>query len=226
MATDLDRDVRTDEEQRAIAERVRDRHRHHEARKHDREHEETDRHRIGIEHVRHPGRVVPRPPDDEQDEQRPPRSLPREVVEQQMRDLRDSEHEDEVVEQLEVRGVLLLVALAEESAHRAATLAIRPTGPAVQPPEHGLPASVLPRPDPEHRNVRLPLDNRCKTEDALRMEMKDGVEEQPEEIAADPRECRFELPPLDGHPFADAREKAQAVRRIVEQAERERASAP
>ena len=58
------------------------------------------------------------------------------------------------------------------------------------------------------------------------MGMQDGVEEQPEEIAADPRECRFELPPLDGSPFADAQEKARAVRRVVEQAERERASAP
>ena len=55
---------------------------------------------------------------------------------------------------------------------------------------------------------------------------QDGVEEQPEEIVADPRECRFELPPLDGSPFTDAREKTRAVRRVIEQAERERASAP
>ena len=55
---------------------------------------------------------------------------------------------------------------------------------------------------------------------------QDGVEEQPEEIAADPRECPFELPPLDGSPFTDAQEKARAVRRVIEQAERERASAP
>jgi hypothetical protein len=53
----------------------------------------------------------------------------------------------------------------------------------------------------------------------------DGVEEPREELAADPRECRFELPPLDGSPFADAQEKARAVLRVVEQAEHERASA-
>ena len=59
-----------------------------------------------------------------------------------------------------------------------------------------------------------------------RMGKQEGVEEQPEEIVADPRECRFELPPLDGSPFADAQEKERAVRRVIEQAERERASAP
>ena len=58
------------------------------------------------------------------------------------------------------------------------------------------------------------------------MGKQDGVEEQPEEIVADPRECRFELPPLDGSPFTDAQEKARAVRRVIEQAERERGSAP
>ena len=58
------------------------------------------------------------------------------------------------------------------------------------------------------------------------MGKQDGVEEQPEEIVADPRECRFELPPLDRSPFADAQEKARAVIRVVEQAERERASSP
>ena len=58
------------------------------------------------------------------------------------------------------------------------------------------------------------------------MGKQDGVEEQPEEIVADPRECRFELPPLDGSPFTDAQEKARAVRRVIEQAERERDAAP
>ena len=54
---------------------------------------------------------------------------------------------------------------------------------------------------------------------------QEGVDEEPE-IVADPRECRFELPPLDGSPFTDAHEKVRAVRRVIEQAERERASAP
>ena len=50
------------------------------------------------------------------------------------------------------------------------------------------------------------------------------AEEQADEIQADPRESPFELPPIDGQPFADDTEKAQAVRRVVEQAEWERAS--
>jgi hypothetical protein len=50
-------------------------------------------------------------------------------------------------------------------------------------------------------------------------------EEPHEEIAADPRESPFELPPLERTPFADADEKTMAVRRVIEQAERERAAA-
>jgi hypothetical protein len=46
-----------------------------------------------------------------------------------------------------------------------------------------------------------------------------------EEIEADPRESKFELPPIDHAPFADDAEKKLAVRRVVEQAERERAAA-
>ena len=56
------------------------------------------------------------------------------------------------------------------------------------------------------------------------MGMHDGVEEPAEEIEPDPRECRYELPPMVGRPFADAQARAQAVRRVIEQAERERAS--
>ena len=58
------------------------------------------------------------------------------------------------------------------------------------------------------------------------METKEGVGEPREELVADPRECQYELPPLDGSPFRNEREKARAVRRVVEQAERERASKP
>ncbi|WP_411277639.1 hypothetical protein [Gaiella sp.] len=46
-----------------------------------------------------------------------------------------------------------------------------------------------------------------------------------EELAADPRESVFELPPLERMPFADSVEKRLAVRRVIEQAERERAAA-
>jgi hypothetical protein len=45
-----------------------------------------------------------------------------------------------------------------------------------------------------------------------------------EESLVDPRECSFELPPLERTPYADAAEKARAVRRVVAQAERERAA--
>jgi hypothetical protein len=45
-----------------------------------------------------------------------------------------------------------------------------------------------------------------------------------EESIVDPRECPFELPPLERTPNADARENARAVRRVVAQAERERAA--
>ena len=46
-----------------------------------------------------------------------------------------------------------------------------------------------------------------------------------DEIVADPRESMFELPPVERAPFADAAEKKLAVRRVIEQAERERAAA-
>lgn len=46
-----------------------------------------------------------------------------------------------------------------------------------------------------------------------------------DEIEADPRESEFELPPIDHAPFADNAEKKLAVRRVIEQAEQERAAA-
>ena len=48
---------------------------------------------------------------------------------------------------------------------------------------------------------------------------------QREEIAADPRESKFELPPIEHAPHATEAEKSQALRRVIEQAERERAAA-
>ena len=57
------------------------------------------------------------------------------------------------------------------------------------------------------------------------MERRPQPEEPRAELEPDPRESPFELPPIDGQPFADDTEKAQAVRRVVEQAEWERASA-
>jgi hypothetical protein len=45
-----------------------------------------------------------------------------------------------------------------------------------------------------------------------------------DEIGPDPRESTFVLPPFDCGPLADDEEKARAVRRVIEQAERERSS--
>ena len=46
-----------------------------------------------------------------------------------------------------------------------------------------------------------------------------------EEIAVDPRESKFELPPIEHAPFSNNAEKSMAIRRVIEQAERERAAA-
>ena len=83
-----------------------------EAAEHDREQQQPHRHGVRVELVRHPRRVVPGPPGDEQRERGVPGAVPAEVVEQDVRDLRDREHEDEVVEELEVGGPLLLSRLA------------------------------------------------------------------------------------------------------------------
>ncbi|HEX2304611.1 MAG TPA: hypothetical protein VHH57_13370 [Gaiella sp.] len=40
----------------------------------------------------------------------------------------------------------------------------------------------------------------------------------------DPRDSPFELPPIEGLPFARDSEEAEAIRRVIEQADRERAS--
>ena len=77
-------------------------------REHDRHQQQAHDRRVGIELVRHPGRVVPRPPDHEQHERRLARALPAQVLEQKMRHLRDGEDEDEVVEELQRRRPLLL----------------------------------------------------------------------------------------------------------------------
>ena len=50
------------------------------------------------------------------------------------------------------------------------------------------------------------------------------TEGQSDEIEPDPRESAFVLPPLDGRPFADEQDKARAVLRVIEQAERERST--
>jgi hypothetical protein len=56
------------------------------------------------------------------------------------------------------------------------------------------------------------------------MERRPQPEELEAELEPDPRESPFELPPIDGAPFANENAKAEAICRIVEQAEHERAS--
>ncbi len=54
-----------------------------------------------------------------------------------------------------------------------------------------------------------------------------STDEQPGENAPDRylRESPFVLPPVEGAPFANSEERAQAIRRMLEQAERERGAA-
>src|SRR5437764_13386643 len=67
-----------------------------------------------IEPVSHPGGVDPGPPDDQQQEQRLQRAPQRQVMEQQVAELRHREHKHEIEEQLQPgRSLLLTSALAE-----------------------------------------------------------------------------------------------------------------
>ena len=45
------------------------------------------------------------------------------------------------------------------------------------------------------------------------------------ELRPGPRESVFELPPVEGRPFADEQAKLRAIRLMIEQARRERADA-
>jgi hypothetical protein len=63
--------------------------------------------RLAVEPVRHPRRVDPRPPHDEQQERRPPDLGDREVAEDHVRQLRDREDVDQVEEQLDRRDRLV-----------------------------------------------------------------------------------------------------------------------
>ena len=121
VAPDLNRDIRACEEEPVRAEGLRNRDRHEQAPEHQPDQEQPNGDRIGIELVRDPGGVVPRPPDDEQREQRLPCAAPTEIVEEQVGDLRDREDEHEIEEQLECCCPLPLagVSRALESAHAA-----------------------------------------------------------------------------------------------------------
>lgn len=49
-------------------------------------------------------------------------------------------------------------------------------------------------------------------------------EKRPAEAAPDPSESPFELPPIEGLPFGRDSEEARAIRRVIEQSDRERES--
>ena len=51
-----------------------------------------------------------------------------------------------------------------------------------------------------------------------------AIEQKPRDTEPDPDESPFELPPIEGLPFARDSEEAEAIRRVIEQADRERAS--
>ena len=128
MAADLDRHVGAGEQQRPLPPRGGDRDRHQQAAEHHPDHESAHGRGARVELVRRPGRVVPRPPDGEQDHRGLTGARPvqvREVViEQVMGDLRDREDEDEVVEELQRRGAGMAVGgrLAAEAGHRSRKL--------------------------------------------------------------------------------------------------------
>ena len=117
LAPDLNRDIGGGEEQRLVAERLGDRDRHQQAGEHERDQQKPDDDRAGIELVRGPcrgstttrRRAAPASPDP---------LLPRQVVQQQVRHLRDGEDEDEVVEELERGRALLDRSVATERGSR------------------------------------------------------------------------------------------------------------
>ncbi len=85
---------------------LRYRHRHEEADEHQGQKQQADRNGLRIQFVGGPGRVVPRPVHREEHYQGLQDAGPRQVLEQEVGDLRDREHEHEIVEELEGRGPL------------------------------------------------------------------------------------------------------------------------
>jgi hypothetical protein len=81
-------------------------HRHKEADEHQGQQQQTDRDGLRIQFVGGPGRVVPRPVHREKHYQGLQYTCPRQVLEQEVEDLGEREHEHEVVEELEDRGPL------------------------------------------------------------------------------------------------------------------------
>src|SRR5262249_33168555 len=74
---------------------------HDEAAEHQGKKHQPHGRRFGVEPVRHPRRVDPDPPDGEQQQERLQGSAERQMMQQEMRKLRDREYEHEVEEQLD-----------------------------------------------------------------------------------------------------------------------------
>ncbi len=95
------------EDDTVLAERFGDGQRGDEHRRHRNQHRPPDRALIGIDSVRQPRVSRPRPPERAEDQEAVREPAPRRIVRQHRRDLRESEDEDEVEEELE-RGDALL----------------------------------------------------------------------------------------------------------------------
>jgi hypothetical protein len=95
---------RDSEDDTVTAERVGDGERGDEHRRHSNQHRPPDRAHTGIDGVGQPGIGRPRPPKRGEDQQTMGEPAPGRVVPQHRRDLRETEHEDQIEEQLERRN--------------------------------------------------------------------------------------------------------------------------
>ena len=137
VAPDLQADV-GDHEQRAVrAERLGQRGGEQQARAHHAEQRDAHGGRVGVEPVDHPGRVDPRPPDHEQQERGASGSREVEVLDQDVRDLCDGEHVDQVEEELDERDRLLAVLARSQVARTVECVVGRHAGNLRRPPRGG-----------------------------------------------------------------------------------------
>ena len=104
---EADDEVRDAEEDCVVSEGPRHRQADEEHRARRSEHHEPDAALVDVRRARQPRVDAPRPPERREDEHPADDSVPRRIVRQLARHLRDREHEDEVEEELE-RGDLVL----------------------------------------------------------------------------------------------------------------------
>ena len=116
-ADHLDGDVGRGEGQGLIPEGLRDRGRHDQADQHQHHQQHPHREPVRVDPVGGPGRVVPGPPDREEQDEGLDRAARAQVLEQGVRELRDREDVDQVEEQLhagDARGVTGTVAQQDD----------------------------------------------------------------------------------------------------------------